>query len=447
MGTTSSNRVILPLECPEVLEVDKIWNEWLPRYISKEVYENLNQDKNAKISLKLLFSLASSIPRAIQFIITEAQKTFKNSSVVNATIIDELYKNAMYEINAYYGKISVITVSLSHARAILFEENIAVDEYITQMISNSLLINSIKVFNNDPPAISNIVPKTSILSIKIFTKDKFDIHWAKLQLALNTFDDLCVENPDVSKFGNFLQIAMRSLIEARYHVLIKLASDDKKVTTVKISDLFLLKNLSNIKGGIKGLNLYTEFIVPKYGEGEVDVTLPNSYTMTNEFINESNVAAEDNQIINYCLNPFECFDYCMLLKSENGKPFAIFVDAKSKLPSDDLKLSNNSDSKTSYKLADMPKKVKQYQQVLNIVGEAKRFDQKINNGSLLEALRNENFIYIYLNTDQNSQSFTITDDRKVMQIGGEDSKRFLSFFYNSYRLVRFSVASQLSNEK
>ena len=53
---------------------------------------------------------------------------------------------------------------------------------------------------------------------------------------------------------------------------------------------------------------------------------------------------------------------------------------------------------------------------------------------MLDALREGNYLYIYVNTNESASSFSVGDH--VMQLGEIDSKRFLSFLHDSYRLVR-----------
>jgi len=80
--------------------------------------------------------------------------------------------------------------------------------------------------------------------------------------------------------------------------------------------------------------------------------------------------------------------------------------------------------------------------MLEIASEAKTWDQStVQNGSLLEALREDNFLYIYVNTAEGVPSFAVGDH--VMQLGEMHSKRLLSFMLDSYRLVRTaSTAAQ-----
>jgi hypothetical protein len=59
-----------------------------------------------------------------------------------------------------------------HARAVLLEEEIKLNEDLTEMIQNSFLINSLPRISK----VTTLVPKTSILSLKIFTKDKPELY-------------------------------------------------------------------------------------------------------------------------------------------------------------------------------------------------------------------------------------------------------------------------------
>jgi hypothetical protein len=88
-----------------------------------------------------------------------------------------------------------------------------------------------------------------------------------------------------------------------------------------------------------------------------------------------------------------------------------------------------------HKISDLPKNGKQALHLLKIASEAKKLDPaSVRKGSLVEALREDNYLYIYVNTTQSAPSFAVDDH--VMQVGEADSKRLLSFLLDSYRLVR-----------
>jgi hypothetical protein len=45
-----TNRHIIALTTPETLNVDKIWNLWLPKYLPEEIYIALNNNDSSETS-------------------------------------------------------------------------------------------------------------------------------------------------------------------------------------------------------------------------------------------------------------------------------------------------------------------------------------------------------------------------------------------------------------
>ena len=69
--------------------------------------------------------------------------------------------------------------------------------------------------------------------------------------------------------------------------------------------------------------------------------------------------------------------------------------------------------------------------------------KNINNRSMLEALRQGNYAYIYVNPTIGTLSYAVNDH--VMQLGEQDTMTLLSIFADSYRLVRVAAFSQIRN--
>ena len=61
---------------------------------------------------------------------------------------------------------------------------------------------------------------------------------------------------------------------------------------------------------------------------------------------------------------------------------------------------------------------------------------KVVEGSLLDALRKDSFLYVYVNTAAGSPTFSVGDH--ALQLGEGDSKRLLSVFYPMYQFARSS---------
>jgi hypothetical protein len=354
-----------------------------------------------------------------------------------------------------------------HARAVLLEKEIKLDEDLTEMIQNSFLINSLPRISK----VTTLCPKTSILSLKIFTKNKPELYWRSIRVAIEKLEELFSEEPNIVKLGQFLEAAVRGLINARLYVLMQLAAEakfqNKESLSVTISELLLLTDRSSIKGASRKLRskLSSKFYVPPSEDLLDEVVLPGSYISMKRFLSDANVAPSiSGDILE--LKPVpdqECFDYGLLFSSGiDGKPFAVFIDAKSgrqrRSEFTDTKIVletglpisvdvNMNSFQGDFNFADLPKNGTQALHLLKIANTAKTLDPaKVKKGSMLEALQEDSYLYIYVNTTESASSFAVNDH--VMQLGETDSKCLLSFLLDSYRLVRTaSTRAQALDEK
>jgi hypothetical protein len=230
---------------------------------------------------------------------------------------------------------------------------------------------------------------------------------------------------------------------------------NKESLSVTISELLLLTDHDSIKGASLELQsrIENDFLVPPYKVPLAEVFLRDSYISMQRFLSDANMApAKAGHILEIKPVPDqECFDYGLLFSSGiEGKPFALFIDAKSGRQRRSEVTDTNIVSETGlpisvnvnmnslqgdFDFADLPKNGKQALHLLDIAKKAKKLDPaKVTKGSMLEALREDNYLYIYVNTTESASSFAVGD--QVMQLGETDSKRLLSFLLDSYRLVR-----------
>jgi hypothetical protein len=147
----------------------------------------------------------------------------------------------------------------------------------------------------------------------------------------------------------------------------------------------------------------------------------------------------------------ECFDQGWLFSSDVFNPFALFIDSKSgrqfpdNVNADDVKsfVGGANTKVESFEFADLPGNGKRAEHMKKIVEKAKNWPaEKVVKGSLLEAIRNDCYLYVYLNATKLAPSFAVDDN--VMQLGEADSKRFLSFLRDGYGLV--TAASSKAQE-
>jgi len=471
MGLTESQREIIPLMTPERLNVSNIWDIWLPNYIPNSTYENLSNNRVAKFRLELLFATTAPIPRGVQYIISNMKKFFLTDQggnmfeVIDSKALEGFYLQSYDMLERKYYSMRNTIILPKHMRAILFEEVIKLDEDLTKMITNSFLVNSLQSISKDVL----LVPKTSILSLKIYSKYNQELYWQSIRLAIEKLDELFTDEPNKVKLGEFLEAAIRGLINARLYVLIQLAAEaefhNKASVSVSISQLLLLNN--SIRGSSRMLRsrLKNKILITPTEDALDEVVLSNSYANMNRFLSDANKAPfKKGDILELKPAPEkECFDYGFIFSSGiDGKPFAVFIDAKSGrqnrsevtdtqiVSETSLSISEDDVNMNSFQgdfdLTDLPKKGKQALHLLNISNMSKKWaPATVKKGSMLEALRSDNYLYIYINTTKSASSFAVGDH--IMQLGEIDSKRFLSFFLDSYRLVRTGSTSAQDLDK
>jgi hypothetical protein len=274
---------------------------------------------------------------------------------------------------------------------------------------------------------------------------------------------LFTDEPNKVNLGEFLEAAVRGLINARLYVLTKLAAEaefhNNASLSVSISQLLLLNNSIRGSSRILRSRLKNKFLITPTEDTLNGVVSSSSYANMNRFLSDANKAPfEKGDILELKPAPEkECFDYGFIFSSGiDGKPFAVFIDAKSGLQNRSevtdtqivseniLSISEDDVNMNSFQgdfnLTDLPKKGKQALHLLNISNMSKDWaPASVKKGSMLEALRSDNYLYIYINTAKSTSSFAVGDH--VMQLGEIDSKRFLSFLLDSYRLVRTASTS------
>jgi hypothetical protein len=458
MGRTESSRDISLFTTPEELSVSKIWNLWLPKYISDDLFKALDNDKIAKFRIQLLFAVVAPIPRCVQYVVCEIENYFQTTRdsnmlhAIDSKALDGFYTKSYAIMAKKYAGIKNCTFLSKHARALLFEEEMNIDDYLTNMVRESFLVNSLDNICNE----TKLVPKTSIISMKIYLNNKRELHWLSIREAIEKLEELFTEEPNKVKLGKFLEAAVRGLINARLYVLMKVAIDAKSETIdVSISQLLLLSDsdCDDMKGasGILISMLLKDLSILATKRKLNKLPLHDSYLSMKNFLSDANISPEISGDIME-LKPAadkESFDNGIMLTSgKDGKSIVVVIEIKSgrQLPYATTDISGNESvsfcENKKYNFDDLPKNGKQALHFLNIVNEAKKLDAStVKSGSLLEALREGNFVYIYVTTAENAPSFAVGDH--VMQLGETHSKRLLSFLVDSYRLVRTaSTAAQ-----
>jgi hypothetical protein len=228
----------------------------------------------------------------------------------------------------------------------------------------------------------------------------------------------------------------------------ELPNSKESETTITIKDLLQISSSSCFKYAV-GTLLNQAFIVPKqYGVRLLkQFVLSNSYKHIKNFLSQANSTFSiDDDILTLSPDIKECFDYGLMFYTKRSRcstPFAIFIDTKSGNPAG-TGANNTHLTKTQsvFTINDLPKNGKQALHLMDIANRATHM-KNINNRSMLEALRRGSYLYIYVNSTIGAPSYAVNDH--VIQLGERDTKSLLSFFADSYRLVRVAAFSQIRN--
>jgi len=252
--------------------------------------------------------------------------------------------------------------------------------------------------------------------------------------------------------GDFLEIAIRGISKARLSVLGRLAADghlEKRSDLVSMNGFLLLHSVVfNRRCSIKLKRLLeNRFLVPPTSEPLESLTLPDSMMNLTDFLSCTNTAPQRKSgILEVVFAGNECCSWGYLFKfAHTEEPFVLLFDVESSRQyrtGDTHAVVVQTDApvgvdKTKFAMSDFPEGGKRASKFMEIVDAAKAWgSSKVVEGSLLQALREDKFLYVYVNTATDSPTCAVGDH--TMQLGEGDSKRLLSVF--SY-LNRFEQSS------
>ena len=144
----------------------------------------------------------------------------------------------------------------------------------------------------------------------------------------------------------------------------------------------------------------------------------------------------DEEIVEIFPSKGECFDAGWLLPQSGAptKPFALLLECASR----DIDVVDVTQTTGPIRRGDLPVEGKQTEYFRNTIASAKgEIDAgniTLTPGSLLEALVEGRYLYVYLDTSDEYDSITVGDN--VLLMRSTDSKRYLSFYYDFFRLLR-----------
>jgi hypothetical protein len=150
------------------------------------------------------------------------------------------------------------------------------------------------------------------------------------------------------------------------------------------------------------------------------------------------VLKNDVSFMKVILHPGECADGMWIIRDKDSNPFVLAVDCKSRQIGRSISTKSSS-SESGAAMNDLPGRGSRALHFLNMAKDATAWPVKdVQAGSMLDALREGRFLYVYVSTQAES-TFGVGDH--ILHMGRADSERFLSFFKSYYMLHRSSSSS------
>jgi hypothetical protein len=246
------------------------------------------------------------------------------------------------------------------------------------------------------------------------------------------------------------------LLRARLSVLGE--SETSRPENLKLCQLFLLYEADLVNGIGNSLEDKLSSDISKIDFFIERRSLPNSSTDEIAFFEElNNAILGHGDVIEFSTHKSDCFDGCLLISTSNG-PLLVLHDVKSSMirldataTLDDSKNTTTASSdRKKYTMDLMPNQGKQARKLMHLASTARSLSKEskiaVNPSSALEALINNAYIYVYVNSNEAEETFAACENDCVMQLGGKDVKRMLSFFGDFYTFARGSANVTQVNE-
>jgi hypothetical protein len=232
-----SKRAIIPISIASSLDPEEVLQHWVKSHIPNLEFAT-DVDKLKFLSL---ITVLSPIPRAIQYMVSELEKCMKhdaNSSLVSidSDLISSLYTNTITEIDKSYPKMLSTILSPLLFKALVFNEEIIVNDEVVKAIICSKLTNTITDMR--PFRTATIVPTASIVSMSELHESN-NYYPAIIRKAMNNL--LRFFTDPTKQSGVSLELILNAVVDARLTVLADLATEESKEAGEKLKLMSLLQ--------------------------------------------------------------------------------------------------------------------------------------------------------------------------------------------------------------
>jgi len=324
------------------------------------------------------------------------------------------------------------------------------------LIQNSLLTNSLDVITEN----TQVIPTTNIMSAYIYGNyaERPYTYMEILSSMSNELLDMfgARENETVADVGKYLEVISAGVMNLRLMTSYEVACEEGTSITFPLRDLlqlekFLVRTSQNLKDRLAlKISISSASRAP-----DIKLPLRSSRTTTasnqagyekSKLLHQSMFFADmnvkdwnDGRVVELIPSKGECFDAGWLLPQSGAptKPFALLLECTSR----DINITRASrarDRLRDFGYADLPGDGTKAEYFINTVAVAQtELDAgniALTPGSVLEALVEGRYLYVYLDTSDEYGSIAVGDNILLMR--STDSKRYLSFYYDFFRLLR-----------
>ena len=328
------------------------------------------------------------------------------------------------------------------------------------LIQDSLLTNSLDVITEN----TKVIPTTNIMSAYIYGHYAEQPYMYKEIISSMTSELLTMFNAGafdtVADVGKYLEVIARGMMNMRLQTSYEVSKEEKTAMEFTVLELLQLDEIPICTSPNLSRHLDSNLLIsPTSNAAKHKLTLGPSRTSTRSnqtgyeesklmyqsmFFADMNVKFWlDEEIVEILPAKGECFDAGWLLPQSGAptKPFALLLECKSRdinIIEDIRNIIKPLRTTGPFGRGDLPVNGKQAEYFRDTIatakGEINAGNITLTPGSLLEALVQGRYLYVYLDTFDKCGSMTVGDNILLMR--STDSKRYLSFYYDFFRLLR-----------
>ena len=252
-GVTDSNRSIKVIRTPDFLPPAAVFEQWMMKWVNTTAETNnveaFNATDSVKLKLMSLIAVMCRLPRALEILIeafagiyvTHMSKSANPPPfALDSDTVEELLQLVIEEMRTRYRSMSKHVFEPRYAKALLFHEEIPVDDYVMARIVHSQFTNSIDAIYTG----SSITPETTAMCFHLMPDDLAISYEYATMLKQITRDLLAyiATSKGVEDAGRPLEIVTRGIINARLGVMMDLHNADEKYkSAMKLNSLLLAR--------------------------------------------------------------------------------------------------------------------------------------------------------------------------------------------------------------